>query len=192
MKDLKNYTTSNAEHGYLLQTSNGVVKGYHFQGEEGKADINFNLAEKIDGIIHSHYTGLLSTFSVADVLSLAVLYKSNAMRDMSSFIAGVVTASGTNYYLMIDDEEKFKTFAENCTIGNEINKSVQNFFEWLYLKNYKISENTSPSSNEINFTRFLQMLNTGLKVVKLDTTTDKLQVISLDENNNIILDDCIN
>lgn len=103
---------------------------------------------------------------------------------------GVVTASNTNYFLVIDDEEKFKAFAENLYTGDIFDTKMLNNYSKIYMDLFNIKETNSPSNNENAFLNFLRANNSGLKLIKGNTTMNKWQVLSKDQNNNTIKEDC--
>jgi hypothetical protein len=135
--NLQNKVSDNKEHGYLItKDANGkITSEIPIAGLANTAEIEFDVANKIDGYIHSHYTNLLPVFSYSDLVAMALIYKSNRMNNPQTFTAGVVTASGTQYLLFIDDEIKFKTFADEIT-----REGVHDGFEYLYKKVFKINE----------------------------------------------------
>ncbi|QDP86251.1 hypothetical protein FNJ88_12090 [Chryseobacterium sp. SNU WT5] len=52
-------------------------------------------------------------FSPDDLFAMAGLYKSGNIKELENFVMGVVTNSGTQYYLVIDNIENFGNFAES-------------------------------------------------------------------------------
>lgn len=94
------------------------------EGNLNQPFIRFELTGQIDGFVHSHYQGLLSVFSVSDIFGLAAMYKNGNIRDVNTFVIGLVTDVGTQYMMVIDDPEKFAKFANNLFKGNEIDGRV--------------------------------------------------------------------
>ncbi|QHV98942.1 hypothetical protein [Spirosoma endbachense] len=111
MADLKGKVTQNYESAYTVTGTTYQA----FQGEPNTAGVALNITAPINGLIHSHYTGLLSIFSPDDMYAIVGIYKENKMVDPKTFSLGVVTASGTQYLLYIDDLDKFKKFADYIT-----------------------------------------------------------------------------
>ncbi|MGI8950143.1 MAG: hypothetical protein ACR2FN_01025 [Chitinophagaceae bacterium] len=116
--------------------SDGSMTFNQINGNPGEASISIHVTTLIDGFEHSHYTGLLSVFSPDDFQTMYSLYKGSAMTDPLSFTAGVVTASGTSYLLMINDPVKFNAF------GQEYFSSTMGFkiFSLAYGASYNITE----------------------------------------------------
>jgi hypothetical protein len=133
-KKLKEKTNLNTEHGYILnQTGNtNTINETAIEGPAGKAGISYNVNAAIDGVIHSHYQGLLPVFSAADMFAFAQLYKNGYIKDSETFVMGVVTASGTQYMMLIDDPSKFAVFADNLYSGNTFDQSAIDTYELIY------------------------------------------------------------
>ncbi|RAV27384.1 hypothetical protein, partial [Sinomicrobium soli] len=122
------------EVGYVYSHNGDQMEKTLITGEEGAAGIEFSLNGQIDGFAHTHYVGLLSVFSPDDIYSMAQLYMNGNMNDAATFSMVVVTQSGTQYMLMIEDETKFSTYADNL-VGN----STLHMFSDLFNNLYKIN-----------------------------------------------------
>ncbi|WP_447641917.1 MULTISPECIES: hypothetical protein [Chitinophagaceae] len=112
MNSLKGKIGESKEYAYSYTFNDiGKMSATEQIGQNGADEVEYELSEPIDGVIHSHYTGLLSVFSAEDLYGMAGLYVSSYMKDPSTFTFGVVTASGTQYLLKIDDMGKFDQYA---------------------------------------------------------------------------------
>ncbi|WP_419867820.1 hypothetical protein [Chryseobacterium sp. CT-SW4] len=189
MSNLKTKTGESSEYGYIL-TKNGIdINGSLIQGATGSAGIDFNVNTPVNGFIHSHYTGLLSIFSVSDIFAIAELYKQGLIADMNSFIIGVVTASGTQYMIIIDDPIKFGAFAANLFEGNVFDEVMLNAYEHVY-NIYGIDPNNTSAGNEKSFYNYLNANNTGLAILKGDNNMQNWGLLTKDSNGNIITQNC--
>ena len=108
---------------------------------------------------------------------------------MNSFVIGVVTASNTQYLMVIDDPTKFGAFADNLFEGNEIDQNVQNMYEFVYA-GFGIKTNNTAINNESSFLSYLQTNKTGLRLLKGDSTFSNWQILSKDSNGNVIPQNC--
>lgn len=182
---LKNKTNEIKEHGYTFKlNTNGLIDETEITGVDSAAGIDFVVNNKIDGFIHSHYTGLLSIFSPDDLYAIAELYLNNKMVDPSKFSAGVVTANNTQYLIMIEDLSKFQQFASKLT-GTGLN-AYSIMFENLY----KISPGNDINANEKAFLQYIQQSNSGLKLFKGNDSFNEWQPKKVDTNNNVVNNPC--
>ncbi|MBK7883165.1 MAG: hypothetical protein IPJ81_04690 [Chitinophagaceae bacterium] len=183
---LKNKTNQNKEYGYMYKINSDItVNAIEIEGEANAAGIDVTITEKFDGFIHSHYTGLLSVFSRDDIYAMAKMYIGDKMIDPSTFTAGVVTASGTQYILKIDDIVKFKAYAENMVNNNAIEDLSD-----LYDKFYKITPKNSKEQNEKAFLQYLQQTKSGLRLFKGNDNFNDWQPKKVDANNNVVDNPC--
>ncbi|MBD3907359.1 hypothetical protein NAL32_22045 [Chryseobacterium sp. Ch-15] len=190
-KNLKGKTTgTDIEHGFLLNENDSGIGGVPVQGQPGGAGIDFNVTSPVDGFIHSHYTGLLSIFSPEDILTIANLYNNGMIKDMNSFIMGVVTASGTQYIIVIDDPVKFGAFASNVMAGGQLDQAMIEAYSVLYNNIFQIKPQNPVNTNENNFVKYLESNNTGLKVLKGDETFSNWALLSKNSNGNIVPQNC--
>ena len=186
MNILKTKTSSTKEYGYLLVNNNSTISETPIEGKDGEKGIDFYINWKIDGLVHSHYTGLLSVFSVADIFSIAELFKNGRIKDVNTFTIGVVTASGTQYLMAIDDPIAFSSFAMNLFEGDIISEMELCLYEKQYDKLFKISSTNSSTTNETNFVKYLEKNNTGLKILKGTTDMKNWSELKTDANGIVI------
>lgn len=183
---LRGKTSDTKEHGYIYKSNNsGGIDETLITGEDGAAGIDFTVPDKIDGFMHSHYTGLLSVFSPDDLFSIALLYTTDKMVDTKTFTAGVVTANGTQYIIMIDNLTKFHQFASNM-----VNNSTLDLYSHLYSSVYGINSSNSNEVSEKAFLQYIQQTNSGLKLFKGDSNFSDWQPKKVDENGNIVNNPC--
>jgi|GEM_PF-2760397 len=192
MNTLKTKTGDTKEHGYILAEAAGTVYEYPVQGQDGQAGINFTLGvgNQIDRYIHSHYTGLLSIFSPDDIFSIAMLFKNNAIKNLDTFVIGVVTASGTQYMMVIDNPAQFQTFADGLFSGNTFDELTLYNYSKMYNDFFKITPSNSTANNEKSFLNYLETSGSGLKLLKGSPDMQNWQSIQLDQNNNIVPTNC--
>ncbi len=186
---LKPKVNSTKEFGYILTEDGGAISDTPIEGDSGEYRIKFPVNAPIDGLIHSHFAGGYSVFSVSDMFALAQLYKNGKIKDMDSFVIGVVTASNTQYMMIIDDPTKFGTFANNLFSGNTIDETTQDLYEIIFM-NFGIKTNNTAAKNESLFLSYLQTNKTGLKLLKGDATFSNWQLLNKDSNGNVIPQNC--
>lgn len=184
---LKSVTNASKEFGFMYQvsSSNGMTNITPLIGVDGEAGINFPVTSQIDGIIHSHYTGLLSVFSPDDIYAMAQLYLSNMMVNSKEFTLGVVTASGTQYLLVIDDFTKFQSFASNL-----VNNSSLDVYSHAFENVFGIRPSNTKEQNEKAFLQYIQSANSGLKLFKGNSNFSEWAPIGVDSQGNVINNPC--
>ena len=186
---LKPKVNSTKEFGYILTEDGGTISDTPIEGDIGEYRIKFPVNAPIDGLIHSHFAGGYSVFSVSDMFALAFLYKNGKIKDIDSFVIGVVTASNTQYLMVIDEPAKFGAFADNLFTGNTIDETTQDLYEIIYM-NFGIKTNNTAANNESLFLSYLQTNKTGLKLLKGDATFSNWQLLNKDSNGNVIPQNC--
>ncbi|MFD0794993.1 hypothetical protein ACFQZX_15330 [Mucilaginibacter litoreus] len=179
MNDLKSKVTLSYETGYTIDAS-GSYKAV--QGPAGQAFISLSPTTPLSGYIHTHYTGTLPTFSGTDVKAIYDLQQKNKIANISTFTAGVVTASGTTYIMKVNDPAKFATFAA----GNLNNDANFKQFE-LYYSNkeitYEVTGKDKVTAHEMALLSALQ--DSGLTILKGNNTFSSWDTYTLKETNGI-------
>ncbi|MDY0933346.1 hypothetical protein [Chryseobacterium sp. CFBP8996] len=167
-ENLKPKTNSTKEYGEILKESGGQIGNTSIEGEVGQGGMDLNFSGgPIDGFIHSHYTSLLSVFSPGDLASLAALYATGNIKDVNTFIMGVVTASNTQYIMVIDDPDAFAAFAQQFLLPNgQINDTLTDLFGIIQYGKYNIKDSNLSTTNELGFLKLLDDKNSGIKVLK--------------------------
>lgn len=131
-----------------------------FQGNVNSPIANYNYdSATIQGMIHSHFGGLLSIFSPIDLQDLYLKMKNQDVTD--NYFAGVVTASGTAYIMQMEDRAAFIAFGDKYLSSDS---KLNNFGENFYLKKYGISEQNSKESNEKGFLKMMKEMNMGTNI----------------------------
>ncbi len=193
LKDLKEKVKETEEHAYLIRRPNGLdIKGTHLIGKKGARQIDFDVNTPIDGYIHSHCThpdGTLSIFSLTDIFAIAQIYKQGKIANANTFVAGVVTTQGTQYLMVIDDESKFKVFANKiCNSNGSIN--AMKYFYNSYFNRENIKRTNDSTTNEKNFIKFIKDCNLGLKLLKGTKDLNKWTTQELDNNEKVVPKNC--
>jgi hypothetical protein len=186
MTALFNAVSLNYEVGYIMQRNNNGTYNYALiQGSSNGGGLpDFNFTQPQDGILHTHYAGLLSIFSPDDLRSLFRIYRDNYAN--SGFIYGLVTGS-TTYLLEVGDLQTFLQF------GQQYLEDATSFelFKNIYSNVYVINNSNSPSLNEQRFLWLLNEVNSGLKMFSEDVTTfNNWDLKGLNLNNEVILLNC--
>jgi len=178
------------ETGYLLTENNDSVTEQQVNGIPGKNGIDLSISDSIDGFIHNHNPGMtFSVFSSADLASLSWMYKAGKIKDLNSFVFGLVSAKGTQYFITIDDPEALNTFAENFLTNGEIDKKKVDDMDEQYLMS-GITYGDNLTSNEAGFLYLLNKFSSGLSVLKGDSTFSNWQQIERGYNDQIISTPC--
>lgn len=194
MKNLKTQVNDNKEHIYLLwEDSIGQLHDdIYGTGPVNGGGINFNFdsGDMFSALLHSHYNrpDMLSTFSFDDFISICNLAYFNAIKDQNSFVMGVVTASGTQYMMVIDDYTKLATFANQMFINGVYNEENGNLYERFY-NNSVFSANTI-ENNEVGLAFFLESQDIGLKLLKGDDQMENWQQFTKNNQGNIAPANC--
>lgn len=184
LKDLKTKTSSNKEYASFVHYTSPMSFSSYITGTPGSGEINFPLpAAGINGLVHSHYNGLLSIFSGSDVRAIYELYKHGKIKGIKKFVFIVVT-SNTTYALMVDSTGKFNTFGQNFLSTDEKFQA----FELLFRA--KVSTSNSNSQNEIGFANLMK--GSGLKLFKGNPITFSTwtPITTNSAGNGIINDNC--
>lgn len=111
----------------------------------------------MQGLIHSHFEGLLSIFSPSDIKDLYGLMLNADITD--DFFIGVVSDEGTSYILQIEDRIKFLAFG-NLYLSTET--KFYNFERDTWQRKYNITPYNSNANNEKSFLMMMTNLNAGI------------------------------
>ncbi len=189
MGDLKSKIGLDHEVGYTYIKNGGAITNATIQqGPVGTASIDLQVNGQIDGYMHTHYTGLLSVFSGSDMRAAYELYKSNSIRDVSTFAMQVITANGTTYALTITDPAALVAFGDVWFVDGPY---WQTFEQLFYERSYNIKQSNSNAENEAGFATMLARTNMGLSLSKGDSNNfGNWSSISLDANQNVISTTC--
>mgnify|MGYP005605670255 CR=1 FL=1 len=165
---LKNATANNFEKYSVVYndpTPNvhpGQEDAFDYVDSQGAANTSgaiYTGNADMQGVIHSHYQGLISIFSPGD---LQDMYNQMVFPDITDdFFIGVVTAEGTAYILQVLDRQAFINFG-NQYLSND--KKTKDFLERKYDKKYNIKTTNSKEINEKNFLTMMNELNMGVSL----------------------------
>lgn len=133
---------------------------------------------------------LYSLFSVDDIFAIAQLYKNGNINNVDTFVMGVITASNTQYMLVIDNPNLLRDFANTIITGNRIDAGVLNSYTNLYHYMYNVKPENSIDVNESSFINFLENSRTGLKLLKGDDSMSSWQSIKRDSNGKAVPEKC--
>ena len=118
----------------------------------------------------------------------------NAIKDVNTFIAGVVTPygspQGNQYYMVIDDPSKFANFASQFFINGVYDKSTGEFFNNIY--DQRVNYKNTATENEKNLVNFLQLFDTGLQLMKGDNEMNNWSLLTKNNNGTIVPINCNN
>jgi len=184
--DLKGLTGKNYEAGRAYTYNNGNYNFTNRDGNPGDPEISYmpEWPSKIDGFIHSHYDGLLKTFSPAD---LVVPYNwftyKNGINDMNTFSLGLVTSEGT-YFIFVSDWTKYRAFGQ--TFGD---KKGTEILSYMYENDYNITTSTDATTSMNSLIKLLDTLGSGLTLMK-DGGNNKFSIVTKDSSGNIKLVNC--
>ncbi len=167
-ENLKTKTNSTKEFGEILVDNGLEITNTPLEGEVGVGGININYSgSQIDGFIHSHFAGLYSIFSPADLASISSMYVNGGIKNINTFVFGLVTASNTQYIMVIDDPTKFATFAQQFLLPDgTIDEIYTSGYGSGTYKLFNITRNNLSSTNELGFVQLLAAENSGLKILK--------------------------
>lgn len=188
---LKGQTTSSgAENAYTINPDGTYAYHPGITSGIGTGELSLSFNGPVNAVLHSHYAGLFSTFSVSDVFAIASMYKQGLISNTNTFVFGVVTASGTQYLLVIDDLQKFGNFTSSAVDSNGmLNSEFFRQYESMF-KNLGISTLNTIQNNESLFTKFLEMTNTGMKMVKGSSDFSNWSTLILNSNDEAITQQC--
>lgn len=177
------------ETGYALTENGGAVTEQEYVGLGGTDEIKLSITNSIDGYIHNHNPSGFSVFSPYDLATLSLMYTSGKIKDLNSFVFGVVTAKGTQYMITIDDSAAFSTFANKFLTGGMLDdKKIRDIDTDFMMSG--INQGTNLAGNEAGMLHYFGVNNSGLKVMKGNATFSNWQQIEKGLNDQIIATPC--
>ncbi len=189
MQYLKSRVNDSLEYGIMYQMNNA--------GQMFVESVNLGVPKKLritipspqyaqDGFLHSHYadTNALPVFSAGDIQAFCELYRTNRMKNPLTFTAGLVTASGTQYLLKIENLTDFNNFA------NSMAGATDEQFGASYRDMYKIKPTNTVALNEKKFLQYLQQNHSGLKLFRGNADFTQWTPLGIDQNNNVTTYPC--
>ena len=155
-----------------------------FVGNLSDPNVQWTGNSLMQGIMHSHFLGLLSVFSCTDLQDLFNIIKNPKITD--DFFYGLVTQSGTKYMLTISDRSAFLAFGDKYL--STLSK-LESFESEYYSNKYGIDINNSSSNNELSFVKMMSEMNTGIAIFAANTDFSNYKQLSI-VNNQIISSNC--
>lgn len=135
-----------------------------FQGTANSPESGYTGDTTMQGIIHSHYNGLLSIFTAGDLQDLYFKLK-NYPEITDDFFMGVVTSSNTAYLLQVPDRATFIAFGDKYLANDD---KIKDFMKEKMLEKYNINPDNSNSDNELGFLKMMADLNMGISLASVD------------------------
>lgn len=136
----------------------------NFQGTISSPESGYTGNTNMQGIIHSHYRGLISIFSAGDLQDLYFKLK-NYPDITDDFFMGVVTSSNTAYLLQVPDRATFIAFGDKYLADND---KISYFMKDIMLEKYNINPDNSRTDNELGFLKMMANLNMGVSLASVD------------------------
>lgn len=196
MKNLKKpeVLNDNKEHAYLLWEDNfgDLHDDIYGTGPANSAGvrIQFEQGDKFSAFLHSHYQGpeMLSIFSFDDFVTLCTMIHFGSIKDIDSFVLGVVTAHNTQYMMVIDDPTKLANCASQLFVNGQYNEIFGDTYEHFF--DDSVNYEKTIEGNENGLVNFLELQSIGLKLMKGDDQMENLQLLTKDANNNFTTINC--
>ncbi len=163
MQDLKTRTSLNYEAAYIMR--NDAYEYIQGANNELSMSLPINYINPIDGFLHSHYNDpqALSIFSPSDIKAIYDSNRALGIKNIETFTAGVVTASGTTYLLKVVDKTAFMNFGS---------VNLQNPAAFLNFEDEMSVAVNSHSPEFVQESGFLNAIrNSGLMLFKGNITT---------------------
>ena len=135
-----------------------------FQGTISSPESGYTGNTTMQGIIHSHYNGLLSIFSAGDLQDLYFKLK-NYPEITDDFFMGLVTSSNTAYLLQVPDRATFIAFGDKYLANDD---KIKDFMKEKMLEKYNINPDNSRTDNELGFLKMMADLNMGVSLASVD------------------------
>ncbi len=141
-------TTLTYEKGFLVVDKN--ANNYTEQnGSLTEAIIPYSISGPISGLLHSHFAGYNSIFSIDDLEFMSRLYLNGNARDSANFFFGVTSQDANPYLLKVTNTAKFRLLAQRITSTEK---------KYVKIKE-KYADKINTTDIEANERGFLQMLN---------------------------------
>jgi len=136
---------------------------------------------------NNHFSNSLSIYSPDDIWSISHIFNSNLMVNVNTFTLPLVTESGTQYVMMVENLTMFRKFAEKFTEGN-----LDSYYD-LYENFYKIKKTNTNEGNEREFLKYLNRIfgGSGLKLFRGNSTFTEWMPLKLDQNNTVLTESCL-
>jgi hypothetical protein len=175
------------ERGFTVK--NRSLELYYAQsGTAGTSFINWNVSEREEGYIHSHYRGLNSIFSGEDIVLLARVFLSGNAKDSANLFFGVTSYDGMPYLIKVGNVQQFREFAVKIVgvDGNDLVKQKKFIDEFT-----KVSTDNS-DKNEKEFLKILKKFGNenSTTLFRGNSDCNEWTRIKIDGFNDIISKQC--
>ena len=170
--ELKGKLNLNYETGYYFNGAGNNSSNYTaINGQLNGGSILFNVTTPIDGFLHTHYNGLFTTFSVADLQAIYNLYTNNLINNINSFSATVTTSYGT-YTLLVDNINLFSTFGQNNLTSINNIQELEGGYDGAF-NTFQFLGNSAGEARELAFLKIIE--SSGLKFFKANGNLSDFQ-----------------
>jgi len=136
----------------------------------------------MQGMIHSHFDGLLSIFSPTDLQSIYQIMSNQNVTD--DFFYGVVTKAGTKYVITMDNRATFLAFGAKYLSSDDKTKDFD-VDVWQGKYDIKVG-NGMGDHNEKAFTKMMNELNMGINLFSLSSDCSTSQQIKYVALNSVV------
>ncbi|MCP9750695.1 hypothetical protein [Ferruginibacter sp. HRS2-29] len=163
------------------------------QGNASEPEISWSIlgGVKIDGLLHSHYSGLNNIFSPQDILFMAEIYLGGFARDSTNLFFGLTSHNGLPYLIKVSNTTEYRKFALKI-VQMQLNKKG---FTRDY--NYKLSSGDD-EKQEKEFLKMLRDLGAseGLSLFRASqdgtgsVNFGKWNKLSIDNSDAVIIKPC--
>lgn len=203
--NLASEISDTVEHGIFIDNGSDQTQTIP-SGTDGRIEIPPCPDDKYVSIAHTHNSPANATYSVfsdGDLVAFARNLHCGKIK-ASSFVAFLITADGTYYALTIENTTKFKNFIDyvawfNSPMDGSVAYNEENMMELekefnIYYndeKNAKIKEEVTDNGNDkMAFLDLLKKNDVGITLFETDANFEEFTKVSLDDNNDILPDNC--
>jgi hypothetical protein len=179
--ELKLKTSLNYESSFSFTNTNDA-QGYFFAsgqgGPRGEVTIPSLETASIAGSAHTHYSGMLSIFSVGDLQAVYEMMILNRAFPYS-YTYSLTTSQGNSYVITINDYAKFLAFGNKYFNNNDENAKLEKFYRAYRIGEFPVDP-TNPNNNTKNEAAFLEMLadkDAGLTVLRPSQNLNNYSVL---------------
>lgn len=158
-----------------------IYRFLDFSGDISKPQVEYPYYPQIKGIMHSHYQGLLSVYSVTDLEDIYLKLKNPLVTD--DLFSALVTKAGTRYLISISNRVKFIAFGDEylLTLKKQEKLAIQ-------YEKYNIDKNSTNSTNELGLMKMLTQLDVGVNVYKGNANFTDWQLLTYSSNTNKVIE----
>jgi len=146
---------------------------------------SFQPGATIDVFVHTHFKGLMSTFSPGDLQMYHQVLSGNVSANGTDLIFILVTNSGTKYAFKVTDLDKFDAIAqEHFQTTDDLNAFSIDYFDNIDIEN-------DNNTNELEFLKMMKKLNLGISLFSANGDFSQWKELALNEaEDDVIENDC--